>query len=140
MAIATLIAWIITSLGGLTLFSIWVRGGGMRRTSRIHPPLMIGHVGIGLGGLVIWILLVLGFEFGNLAWIGFLILLVQLLVGVTMEADATHRPVPQRVGAGGASQPPAEPPEQNFPRRLILGHATLAGLTTLLSFLTAIGL
>lgn len=140
MAIAALIAWIITSAGGLLMFTAWVRGGGLRGASRIHPPLIIGHLGIGLGGLLIWFLLVLDFEFENLAWIGFLILLVQLLVGVTMAADATHRPSPRRVGAGAATPAEVSPPEQRFPSQLVRGHGVLACITTLLTFLTALGL
>lgn len=58
MRFATLISWLVTaSLGGYMLHT-WLARGGLRRERAkeggLPPPLIFGHAGLALSGLLIW--------------------------------------------------------------------------------------
>lgn len=140
MAIAALVAWSITALGGGRMFVLWVTKGGAREpdNSRLRPQLVYGHLLLGLAGLGIWILY-LNVDFQNLAWIDFILLLVQASVGLTMYS--LWRPVADASWANLAAENVQEvwPPEKHFPVWLVRGHGVVAAITTILVLLTAIG-
>ena len=58
MRFATLISWLVTaSLGGYMLHTWLVRGGLRRERAKeggLPPPLIFGHAGLALSGLLIW--------------------------------------------------------------------------------------
>jgi hypothetical protein len=58
MRFATLISWLVTaSLGGFMLHTWLARGGLHRERARaggLPPPLIFGHAGLALSGLLIW--------------------------------------------------------------------------------------
>lgn len=71
MRVATLIAWLLTvSLGGYMLLT-WIARDGLRRErvrpSGLPPLLIFGHAGLGVTGLVLWIVY-LGSAARVLAW------------------------------------------------------------------------
>lgn len=141
MEIAALIAWILTALGGSLMFSIWLRRGGLREpaNSRIRPPSLIyGHAAIGWAGLALWVVYLFDL-FPNLAWIDFIILLLQASIGLTMYA--LTRPSAERSPAVLATENTQEvvPPEHHFPMMVVRGHGAMAVLTTILVLLSAIG-
>jgi hypothetical protein len=47
MAVAALIAWLVTAAGGFWMLGIWISRGGMRRSgadaSRFPAPVILGH-------------------------------------------------------------------------------------------------
>jgi hypothetical protein len=58
MRFATLISWLVTaSLGGYMLHT-WLARGGLRRerarAGGLPPPLIFGHAGLAISGLLIW--------------------------------------------------------------------------------------
>ncbi len=141
MEIAALIAWILTALGGSLMFSIWLRRGGLREpaNSRIRPPsLLYGHAAIGWFGLALWVVYLFDL-FPNLAWIDFIILLLQASIGLTMHA--LTRPSAERSPAVLATENTQEvvPPERHFPMMVVRGHGAMAALTTVLVLLSALG-
>jgi hypothetical protein len=58
MRFATLISWLVTvSLGGYMLHTWLARGGLRRERARpggLPPPLIFGHAGLAISGLLIW--------------------------------------------------------------------------------------
>jgi hypothetical protein len=87
MAVAALIAWIVTALGGFYLLATWIRKGGHRPAegSRFPPALIFGHFTLAAAGLVLWIIYVIT-DADALAWVAFLLLLLVALLGFTMLA------------------------------------------------------
>jgi hypothetical protein len=107
MDIAALIAWLVTAAAGGYLLGGWLSHGGTLR-SRVGgtgspPAVIIGHFGLALTGLVIWVVyLVVGWA--ALAWtaVGMLLLVAGLgmsaltigLPGLPRLPGLPNRPVP----------------------------------------------
>ena len=127
MAIAALVAWLVTALGGFVLLGTWISRGGHRGSeTRLAPGLVFGHFGLAVAGLVLWIIyLVAGSE--ALAWIAFVVLLPVALLGFTMFARWLSS---RRTAAV----------ESHFSLPLVLGHGLLAATTLVLVLLTALGI
>ena len=141
MKVVALVSWIVTALGGATLFSIWLSRGGLRRqgagASRFPPALIFGHPILAAIGLIIWIMY-LATDTDGLRWVAFAILLVVAALGFTM-ARLWRQERAARVAAAGADR--AElPPEQQFPVALIGVHGLLALATLVLVLLTTLGI
>ena len=134
MAVAALIAWIITALGGFYLLGTWISHGGHRQpsASRFPPGLIFGHFGLAAIGLVLWIIYV-AVDSEGLTWIAFIAALAAALLGFTMLARwiPTYRSAP--VAAGDA-----EPAERHFPLLVVVGHGLLAATTLVLVLLSAL--
>lgn len=130
MAIAALITYLITAVGGFVLLGTWVSNGGHRRDggSRLRPALVFGHFVLAVAGLVLWIAY-LAVDSTGLAWAAVAVLVVVALLGFTMFA----RWVPQVRTAGGANTA-----ERRFPVAVVLGHGLLAATTLVLALLVAI--
>ncbi|HEY3002762.1 MAG TPA: hypothetical protein VGJ44_10485 [Kribbellaceae bacterium] len=145
MAIAALITWLITAVGGFTMLGMWISRGGHRspRTSKIPPGLIFGHFGLAAAGLVLWIIYVITDSEG-LAWISFIVLLPVAVLGFTMlgrwlptyRARATVPAEPTRTTGDGAA---GDPPERHFPVAIVAGHGLFAATTLVLVLLTALG-
>ena len=73
MAIAAMIAWVVTASIGVYMLRTWVTRGGLRRQratgAGVPPAVVFGHASAALTGLLIW----LGFvktRSDLLAWLG----------------------------------------------------------------------
>jgi hypothetical protein len=127
MAIAALVTWLITALGGFVLLGTWISRGGHRGSeTRLAPGLMFGHFGLAVAGLVLWIIYLVAGS-GALAWIAFVVLLPVALLGFTMFARWLSS---RRTAAV----------ESHFPLPLVLGHGLFAATTLVLVLLTALGI
>jgi hypothetical protein len=140
MAIAALIAWVLTAGGGFYLLATWISKGGTRqpRVSRFPPELIFGHFALAAAGLVLWIIYVIT-DTEALTWVAFVLLLPVALLGFIMLS----RWIPLRRGvhaaSGGSAASDQEPPERHFPLPVVAGHGLLAVVTLVLVLLTALG-
>jgi manganese efflux pump family protein len=144
MSIAALVTWIITAGGGFVLASIWLarRGAAQRvsanagaraRTttaqSRLPTPLVFGHAGLAVLGLVLWIVY-LANDSDTLARITSGVVLVVALLGFTMLA--------RWLRGGGPQHADAETrPENNFPVPVVAAHGLFAAITLVLVLVAA---
>jgi uncharacterized membrane-anchored protein len=127
MAVAALITWLVTAVGGFVMLGMWISRGGHRPDSgtRLAPGLVFGHFALAVIGLVVWIIYLVA-DTTALAWVAFVVLLPVALLGFTMFA----RWIPAR-RAGTA--------ESRFPVPVVLGHGLFAAATLVLVLLVALG-
>ncbi|WP_405431270.1 hypothetical protein [Micromonospora sp. NBC_00617] len=127
MAIAALVTWLITAVGGFVMLGTWISHGGHRpgSGSRLAPGLVFGHFALAVIGLVLWIAY-LAVDNDVLAWVAFGALLPVALLGFTMLA----RWIPAR-RSGTA--------ESRFPVPVVIGHGLFAVATLVLAALAALG-
>jgi hypothetical protein len=143
MAVAALIAWIVTALGGFYLLGTWIQHGGHRRTagatsSNFPPALIFGHFALAAIGLILWIIYLISDTTG-IAWTSFGLLVVIALLGFGM----LFRWLPayrSRTSTGGrvAEALVGGPAERHFPVGVVVGHGLLAVTTVVLVLLAAI--
>ena len=97
MRFATLISWLVTaSLGGFMLRTWLVRGGLRRERAKaggLPPPLIFGHAGLALSGLLIWAAFVASGA-RPLAWTAVGVLM--LTVGLGISTVTLWTPYPAR--------------------------------------------
>jgi manganese efflux pump family protein len=154
MAVAALITWLLTAAGGFVLLATWITRGGARPATssaatdaarstagaaglpvsaptRLHPPLVFGHFGLAVVGLVVWIAF-LATDTDALAWVAFALLVPVALLGFTMLA--------RWIGAGDhqRSTPAAPRPESHFPLLIVGAHGLFAVATVVLVLLAAL--
>src|ERR1700722_17286513 len=97
MRFATLISWLVTaSLGGYMLHT-WLARGGLRRerarAGGLPPPLIFGHAGLAISGLLIWAAFVASGA-RPLAWTAVGVLMVT--VGLGLSTVTLWTPYPAR--------------------------------------------
>jgi hypothetical protein len=107
MAIAAMIAWVLTASIGVYMLRAWVTRGGLRRQRAtgvgVPPAVVFGHASAALTGLLIW----LGFvdtRLDLLAWIGVAVVTGAIALGVCTVTLWTPYPVadpPSQGGRGG---------------------------------------
>ena len=89
MAIAALVAWVLTAAGGFVMLAKWISSGGLHqqpdRTTHFPAGLVFGHLGLAAAGLVLWIAYLL-LDNDRLAWIAFVVLLPVAVLGIGMFA------------------------------------------------------
>jgi hypothetical protein len=126
MAIAALITWLVTAVGGFVMLAMWISRGGHRpgSGSRLAPGLVFGHFALAAIGLVLWIIYVIA-DSDALAWVAFILLLPVALLGFTMLA----RWIPART-SGTA--------ESRFPIPVVAAHGLFAATTLVLALLAAL--
>ena len=157
MAVAALVTWLITAVGGLVMAAAWVARGGMRTAressavgagrsaagaaglpvsapTRLRPPLVLAHAGIAVAGLVVWIAYLLTDD-DRLTWTAFVLLLPVAVLGFTMLARWVQAGDHRRDAAVGAARP-----ESAFPLPVVVGHGIFAVTTVVLVLLTALGI
>ncbi len=127
MAVAALITWLITAVGGFVMLGLWLSRGGPRPDSgsRLASALVFPHFALAVVGLLVFIayLLVGG---AALAWIAFVLLLPVAVLGFTMLARWLRS---RRTTT----------PESRFPVPVVVGHGLFAATTLVLVLLTALG-
>jgi len=104
MAIAAMIAWVVTASIGFYMLRTWVTRGGLRRQRStgvgVPPAVVFGHASAALTGLAVW----LGFVdtgLDLLAWLGVAVVTGAIALGVCTVTLWTPYPV---------AVPPAPPP------------------------------
>jgi hypothetical protein len=128
---AALIAWLLTALGGLTLFLQWIRHGGRTQTEGIRLPRLLTHMTIAVAGFLAWIIYLVTDETW-LAWTAVGLLLAVASLGVWMLMTSTR-------GRTSFNRT-ATPAEGMFPLPLVALHGVLAATTTALAILAAAGI
>lgn len=111
MRFATLISWLVTaSLGGYMLHT-WLARGGLRRerarAGGLPPPLIFGHAGLAISGLLIWAAFVASGT-RALAWTAVGALMVVIGLGLCTVTLWTPYPA-RRPGERRAATPWSEP-------------------------------
>lgn len=146
MAVAALIAWLLTAAGGFVLLGTWIAKGGVRepRSTHLPPAVIFGHFGLAAAGLVVWIIYLFADSKG-LAWTAFVLLVPVALLGFFMLIRwiPTYRAARQAVAVGTGAESKtataASAPERHFPVPIVMGHGLFAVATALLVLLTALG-
>jgi hypothetical protein len=147
MAVAALIAWLITAAGGFWMLGVWITRGGMRQqrsgATRFPAPVIFGHFLMAAAGLVIWIIYV-AVHTKALAWAAFVVLLPVAALGFVMllrwlPSWRAGRVLATAGGSGAASIAGGDPAERHLPVPVILGHGVFAVVTLLLVLLAAAG-
>jgi hypothetical protein len=128
MAIAALVTWLVTAVGGFVMLGTWISKGGHRPGSgtRLSPGLVFSHFILAAVGLVVWIIYVVN-KSDTLAWVAFVLLLPVALLGFTMFA--------RWLGARSSTTAAAE---SSFPMAVVLGHGLFAATTLVLVLLEAL--
>ena len=96
MAVAALVAWVLTAGIGVYMLRTWVTRGGLRRQRAtgvgVPPAVVFGHASAALTGLAIWA----GFVKTNwepLAWLGVVLITAAIGLGVCTVTLWTPYPV-----------------------------------------------
>jgi hypothetical protein len=112
MAIAAMIAWVLTASIGVYMLRTWVTRGGLRRQRAtgvgVPPAVVFGHASVALTGLLIW----LGFvrtRSDLLAWLGVTVVACAIALGVCTVTLWTPYPVVVPPAAAPAAAPKATP-------------------------------
>ncbi|MFC5181136.1 hypothetical protein [Actinomadura harenae] len=140
MAVAALIVWLLTALGGSTMLGLWLARGGMRAPvdappTRLPVPVLFGHLALAVIGLVLWIVYMVS-DATALAWISLIVLLVIAALGFAMLAR--WLPAHRAAAHGGAAPAEPGPPEQAIPLPVVVVHGLFAVVTIILVLIAAI--
>lgn len=136
MALAALVTWLVTAVGGFLMLGTWIARGGPRQPReqrRLAPGLIFGHFALAALGLVAWIIY-LATDTDGFAWTGLILLVPVALLGFTMLA----RWLPLRRGAAATTHG-AAPAESHFPVGVVVGHGLFAVATVVLALLAVVG-
>jgi hypothetical protein len=150
MGFTALITWIGTVLLGLYMLTVWLIENDATGPGASHLPaaVVFTHLALAVSGLGVWVVYLIA-DRANLAWVAVGALSAIVLLGVSMFARwiPVHRgvdePVPALVPFPGdlspfPGDPPAAPPESNFPVAVVACHGLLAATTYVLVLLTAL--
>lgn len=138
MRYAALAAWVVTAAGGLVMLAIWLTHGGLAQQrvgrSRFRAPLIFGHLGLAVTGLILWIAFVITRN-APYAWVAIALLAVVASLGFGMLA----RWLAGRAGEFARSSSSDRPAEQRFPEAVVVLHGLGAVTTVVLAVLAATG-
>ena len=113
MAIAAMIAWVLTASIGVYMLRTWVTRGGLRRQRAtgvgVPPVVVFGHASAALTGLLIWLAFV-DTRLDLLAWLGVTVVAGAIALGVCTVTLWTPYPVAVPPAAAPAVAPTATPP------------------------------
>lgn len=142
MAIAALITWLLTAVGGFIMLGTWIAKGGHRQpgTTKLPPPLILGHFALAAIGLVLWIVYLIT-DSSGLAWTAFILLLPVAVMGFVMLARwrSGAKATATATATGGEGAPTAVAAERHFPVPVIAAHGVFAVTTVVLVLVAAIG-
>jgi manganese efflux pump family protein len=133
--VAALLAWLATAASGGFVLVRWLLAGGspLRRTTTAAPPAVIlGHVGAGVLGLVLWACFMLS-GWVACAWTALAILAP--VAGLGMGLLLLGLPGPVRPRAGGR----APGRRTGIPVLAVVGHGAFAVTALLLVLMATIG-
>jgi hypothetical protein len=123
LAVAALLSWLATELFGLLMVRSWIAGGGIRAAQRKPPdpdamslPILAGHAGLNLAGLLCWVIFVSG-GVKPLAWVALGLMAPAIGLGISTvtiwtpypghRASAEVADIPPEAGAeSGEAAPP----------------------------------
>jgi hypothetical protein len=114
-----LVSWLLTELLGALMVRSWIAGGGVRearqrpaRSDAMSLPVLAGHAGLNLTGLLCWICFVLSGATA-LAWVALAFMAPAIGLGISTLAIWTPYPGGRRDADIAAEPAPAEsrPPE-----------------------------
>ncbi len=112
MAIAALVAWVLTASIGVYMLRTWVTRGGLRRQRAtgvgVPPAVVFGHASAALAGLVIWASFVKT-RWDPLAWAGVAMIIGAIALGVCTVTLWTPYPVVVPVPEGAVAPGPGGP-------------------------------
>jgi hypothetical protein len=127
-----LASWLLTELLGALMLRSWIASGGMRaarqrpaQSDAMSLPVLAGHAGLNLAGLVCWIGFVLSGA-AALAWLALAFMAPAIGLGISTVTIWTPYPGGRRDGGGSAEPGPEESeptrpgvmPERELRRRL----------------------
>jgi hypothetical protein len=157
--VAALVAWLVTATAGSYLLAGWLRHGGLRRgrggsrTGGMPPVIILGHFGLAVTGLGLWIAFMAS-DLTALAWTAAALLLPTAGLGMATLVTALPEPAestspPPAAGPGPAGPDSGRlatriaattaPARVRMPVTVIALHGVLATATMLLVLLAAIG-
>jgi hypothetical protein len=146
LRLAALALWLATAIPGAFMLISWLPRAGRRRVIRnvrALSPVPIGHAGLALTGLVIWVAFTVT-DTAVLAW--FDVGLTWVIAGLGMATLLAASPAQQAVTAGpgaaalvGDAEASTAPFRTRAPVFVIALHGALATLTILLVLLAAVG-
>jgi hypothetical protein len=109
-----LVSWLLTELLGAAMVRGWIAGGGMRaarerpaRPDAMSLPVLAGHAGLNLAGLICWICFVLSGAVA-LAWLALAFMAPAIGLGISTVTIWTPYPGGQRDTGGSAGPGSAE--------------------------------
>jgi hypothetical protein len=110
MAIAALVAWVLTASIGVYMLRTWVVRGGLRRQRAtgvgVPPAVVFGHASAALTGLAIWAAFVRT-KWDPLAWLGVAMITGAIALGVCTVTLWTPYPVVVPAGSGPSGPGPS---------------------------------
>ncbi len=110
MAIAALVAWVLTASIGVYMLRTWVVRGGLRRQRAtgvgVPPAVVFGHASAALAGLAIWAAFVRT-KWDPLAWLGVAVITGAVALGVCTVTLWTPYPVVVPAGSGPSGSGPS---------------------------------
>lgn len=141
MGFVVLITWFAAVLAGLYMLAVWLIEndvkGGTAAPSRLPVPVVLGHVGLAVTGLTLWVAYLVAHQ-ERLAWASIGVLGGIALLGFTMFArwiPVYRDPAPATGLPVGRSAAPAE---SNFPVAVVAAHGMLAVATLVLAILATV--
>ena len=134
LAVAAVIAWVLTASIGVYMLRTWVARGGLRRQRTtgvgVPPAVVFGHASAALTGLLIW----LGFVqtgWDPLAWLGVTMITGTIALGICTVTLWTPYPVIVPLAAAPAVAPAAAerpPGSDDAPEAFKVTDEMIAGL------------
>jgi len=129
LAIAALIAWLITASIGGYMLRTWVARGGLRRQREtgvgVPPPVVFGHASAALTGLAVW-LGYLGSGWHPLAWLGVVLVCAGITLGICTVTLWTPYPVLPEPEDAVAARPSKPGPGETVPGETVPGETAAA--------------
>jgi hypothetical protein len=105
-----LVSWLLTELLGAAMVRSWIAGGGMRaarqrpaRPDAMSVPVLAGHAGLNLAGLICWICFVVSGA-AALAWVALAFMAPAIGLGISTVTIWTPYPGGRR-DTGGSAEP-----------------------------------
>ena len=140
MAIAALVAWLVTAGIGFFMLMRWVRRGGLTRgpgaATHFPPAVVLTHFGLAVGGLVAWIAYVATAR-PVFAWLACAdLVLVATLGGLLVRRWTIDG---RAAMAAGPQSKQVDLAEQHIPRPPVVLHGIFAVSTVVLVLMSALG-
>jgi hypothetical protein len=114
LRVAALVAWLVTATAGSYLLAGWLRNGGLRRgrggsrTGGLPPVIILGHFGVAVTGLGLWIAFMAS-DLTALAWTAAALLLPTAGLGMATLVTALPEPAESASPPSAAGPGPAGP-------------------------------